>query len=154
MTSTRTWQYAFMCFTLANTKEPTGIAKSGPSTFYKFNRRSQPWSSSIMPIYRLYVYLVFSPFGRSSAADRFLGLRTRIPPGSCMSVSCECCPMSCRGLCEGPISRPGESYRVCVCVSLSMIKCNNNTLHQQWVGRRGKTKFKIHINNLTKYVSK
>jgi hypothetical protein len=29
----------------------------------------------------------------------------------------------CRNLCEGPIPRPEESYRVCV--SLNLIKCNN-----------------------------
>ena len=29
-----------------------------------------------------------------------------------MSVSCECCVLSGRGLCEGLIPRPEESYRV------------------------------------------
>jgi hypothetical protein len=29
-----------------------------------------------------------------------------------MSVSCECCVLSGRGLCEGPISHPEESYRL------------------------------------------
>jgi hypothetical protein len=29
-----------------------------------------------------------------------------------MSLSCECCVLSCRGLCAGLIARPGESYRV------------------------------------------
>jgi hypothetical protein len=61
-----------------------------------------------------------------------------------MSVSCECCVLSGRGLCDGPFPRPEEEfYRVwCVwvCVSLSVISCNNNTLHAQWVGRRGQTK--------------
>jgi hypothetical protein len=33
------------------------------------------------------------------------------PPGV-MSVSCECCVLSGRGLCVGPITRPEESYRV------------------------------------------
>jgi hypothetical protein len=33
-----------------------------------------------------------------------------------MSVSCECCVLSGRGLCDGPIPRTEESYRVCVCV--------------------------------------
>ena len=27
-----------------------------------------------------------------------------------------------------------------MCVSLSVIRCNNNPLHLQWVGRRGQTK--------------
>ena len=34
---------------------------------------------------------------------------------------CECCMLSERGLCNGPIPHPEESYRVCVCVSLNMI---------------------------------
>jgi hypothetical protein len=33
-----------------------------------------------------------------------------------MSVSCECCALSGRGLCFGPIPRPEESYRLW-CVS-------------------------------------
>jgi hypothetical protein len=28
-----------------------------------------------------------------------------------MSVSCECCVLSGRGLCDGPIRQPEESYR-------------------------------------------
>ena len=30
-----------------------------------------------------------------------------------MSVSCECCVLSGRGLRDGPITHPEESYRVC-----------------------------------------
>jgi hypothetical protein len=44
--------------------------------------------------------------------DRLLGLWVRIPPKTCMSVSCECCVLSGRGLCVGLITRPWESYRV------------------------------------------
>ena len=48
--------------------------------------------------------------------------------------SCACCVLSGTGLCDGPIPRPEESYRVdvsvCVCVSLSVIGHNNNPLHQ------------------------
>jgi hypothetical protein len=29
-----------------------------------------------------------------------------------INVSCECCVLSGRGLCDGPISRPEESYRL------------------------------------------
>jgi hypothetical protein len=49
---------------------------------------------------------------RGSAAARLLGLWFRIPPGAWMSVSCECCVLSGRGLCDGLITRPDESYRV------------------------------------------
>ena len=34
------------------------------------------------------------------------------PPGTWMSVSCECCVLSGRGLCVGLITRPEESYRL------------------------------------------
>jgi hypothetical protein len=44
------------------------------------------------------------PVAAWSAAARLLGLRVRI--------SCECCVLSGRGLCYGPINRPEESYRV------------------------------------------
>ena len=54
---------------------------------------------------------------RRSAAARLLGLRVRIPPGAWMSVCCECCVLSGRGLCEGLITRPEEFNRVrCVVV--------------------------------------
>ena len=54
---------------------------------------------------------------RRSAATRLLGLWVRIPPGAWMSVSCECCVLSGRGLCNGLITHPEESYRLwCVVV--------------------------------------
>ena len=49
---------------------------------------------------------------RGSAGDRLLELRVRIPPGVWMSVSCECRVLSGRGLCDGPIPLPEESYRL------------------------------------------
>jgi hypothetical protein len=47
-----------------------------------------------------------------SAASRLLGLRVRIPPPTWMSLSCECCVLSGRGLRDELITRPEESYRV------------------------------------------
>jgi len=39
------------------------------------------------------------------------------PAGACMSVCCECCVLSGRGLCDGPIPHPEEPYLVwCVWV--------------------------------------
>ena len=46
------------------------------------------------------------------AAARLQGLRVRIAPEKWMSVCLECCVLSCRGLCEGPITRPEERYQV------------------------------------------
>ena len=60
---------------------------------------------------------------RTSAAVRLLGLRVRIPPGTWMSVTCECCVLSGRGLCVGIITSPEESYRVCVCVCVCVYVC-------------------------------
>jgi hypothetical protein len=48
---------------------------------------------------------------RGSAAARLLGLWVRIPPRAWMPVSCECCVLSGRGLCDGLVTRPEESYR-------------------------------------------
>ena len=54
---------------------------------------------------------------RGFAAARLPGLLVRIPPRASMSVFCECCVMSGRGLCIGLITHPEESYRVwCVWV--------------------------------------
>ena len=47
-----------------------------------------------------------------SAAARLLRLWVRILPGAWMFVCCECCVLSGRGLCDGLITRPEESYRL------------------------------------------
>ena len=53
----------------------------------------------------------------ASSSARLLGLRVRVPPGAWMSVYCDSCVLSGRGLCDGPIARSEESYRVwCVWV--------------------------------------
>jgi hypothetical protein len=49
---------------------------------------------------------------RGSAAARLLGLPVWISPVPWVSVSCECCVLSERGLCGGPIIRPEESDRL------------------------------------------
>jgi hypothetical protein len=52
-----------------------------------------------------------------SAATCLLDLWVRIRLGIWIFVYCECCVLSGRGLCVGPITRPEESYRVwCVWV--------------------------------------
>ena len=68
---------------------------------------------------------------RRSAAARLLRLWVRIPPGACMSVCCECCVLSGRGLCDELITCPEESYRLwCVIV------CD---LETSWMRRRWPT---------------
>jgi hypothetical protein len=49
---------------------------------------------------------------RRSSASRLLRLWVRIPPATWMSVWCDCCVLSCRGLCDELITRPVESYRL------------------------------------------
>ena len=43
-----------------------------------------------------------------SAAACLLALRVRIPPAACMSVCCDCCVFTGRGICDGLITRPEE----------------------------------------------
>ena len=50
---------------------------------------------------------------RGSAADRFLGLRVRIPSKAWLSVSCECCVLLGRRFCDEPLTLLGESYIPC-----------------------------------------
>jgi hypothetical protein len=47
-----------------------------------------------------------------SAAARSFKLQVRIPQGAWMSVCCECCVLSGRGMCVRLITRPEESYRL------------------------------------------
>ena len=47
---------------------------------------------------------------RRSTAARLLRLWVRIPTDEWMSVCCEYCVLSGRGLCDPPITRPEESY--------------------------------------------
>ena len=47
---------------------------------------------------------------RRSAAARLLRLWIRIPPGAWMFFCCECCVLSGRGLRDGLITHPEESY--------------------------------------------
>jgi len=49
---------------------------------------------------------------RVFVAALLLELQFRIPPGAWTFVSSECCELSGRGLCQGPFTRPEESYRV------------------------------------------
>jgi hypothetical protein len=51
------------------------------------------------------------PSGRSRA-----GIMGSNPVGSMGSVSCECCFLSGKCICNGPIPRPEESCRMCTCV--------------------------------------
>ena len=51
------------------------------------------------------------PVAARSKTARMLRLRVRIPLGEWISVCCECCVFSGRGLCGELIIRPEQSYR-------------------------------------------
>jgi hypothetical protein len=88
-----------------------------------------------------------SPQGRSqwprgvrcrSAAERMLGSWVRIPPGAWMFVSCTVFVLSGRSLCDRPIPRPEESYRLWCVSERDEVKINNLDTCCEQVGRRGK----------------
>ena len=61
---------------------------------------------------------------RRSTTARLLRSWFRIPLGAWMFVCCECCVLSSRGLCDGLITRPGESYRL-----WRVVVCDKETSH-------------------------
>jgi hypothetical protein len=67
-----------------------------------------------------------------------------------MSVCCDCCVLSGRGLCDGLVTRLEEFY-LYMRVLFSVIRCNNNLLRQQWVGGRDQNQ-KEKINKEKYYV--
>ena len=62
------------------------------------------------------IYFCWSQWPRSvrrrSAATRQLRLWVRVLPKAWMFVSCECCVLLGRGLCDELITHPGDSYRL------------------------------------------
>ena len=83
----------------------------------------------LQPHDALSMLLIYSPYdgngrpqwppclGCRSVAARLLRLWVRIPPGAWISVCCECCVLSGRGLCDELVTRPEECYRLwCVVV--------------------------------------
>ena len=71
----------------------------------KLNRYNHRWQSQWLRGLR-----------RRSAAAHLLRLWVRIPLGAWMSVCCECCVLSSRGLCDAVITSSEESYRLCCVV--------------------------------------
>jgi hypothetical protein len=51
------------------------------------------------------------------------------PAEALMSVSCGCCVLSSRGLCNGPIPSPEETYRLC-CVTACHVE--TSTVKRPW----------------------
>jgi hypothetical protein len=59
---------------------------------------------------------------RRSAAERLLGSWVRIPPEAWMFICCALFVLSGRGLCDGPIPRREESYRLWCVVECDQVK--------------------------------
>jgi hypothetical protein len=56
--------------------------------------------------------------------------------GEWMSICCECCVLSGRVTCNGPILRPEESCRMCMCVCHWVLSgATINPLHLSWLVR-------------------
>jgi hypothetical protein len=72
----------------------------------------------------------------------------KIPPGAWMSVCCECCVLSGRGLCDELITRPEESYRLwfVVCdLETTKILVNEEEARAHWgLSRQEKKKNLVH----------
>jgi hypothetical protein len=108
------WTRAIDCFTWGHVIEWFG-RKHPEYTLFNF-------SSRISTCYVFTTCLSHWPRGlrRRSSAARLQRFCVRIPPGAWVFVCCECCMLSGRGLCDGLITRPEESYRLCA--SLCVIK--------------------------------
>jgi len=94
-------------------------------------------------VWTTYLYILFATgwsewlrgLTSRSVATRLLRLWVRIPPGTWMSVCCECCVLSGRGLCVGLIIRSEDTYRLW-CVGIHCIR--------GWVGPRAGTENLAH----------
>ena len=84
-----------------------------------------------------------------SAAARPLRSWVRIPPGAWMSVCCECCVLSGRGLCDELITRPEESYRLWCLVVCDLENLKNEEAMTRVGSQRHKKKLsaEIYLNN-------
>jgi len=75
---------------------------------------------------------------RRSANTCLLRLWVWVPPGTWISVSCDCCVLSGRGLCYELITRPEVSYRLWCVIVWSRNFMDEEAL--AWVGLRGHEK--------------
>jgi hypothetical protein len=65
---------------------------------------------------------------RRFSTTRLLKLWVRISPEALMFVCCECCVLLGRGLCDGLIIRPEESYQL-----WRVVVCDQETSKTRWL---------------------
>ena len=64
-----------------------------------------------------------------------------------MFVCCECCVLSGTGLCDGPITRPEEFYRLWCVVVCDLENLKNGGGHGQRLGCKRHKKITIECNH-------
>ena len=103
----------------------------------------------------VYIYICLSQWPlvlrHGSTAARLQRLWVRMPPEAWMFVCCECCVLSGRGLCDGLITRPEESFRLCCVVVCDL---ESSRMRRAWpaLGRSttGKKKYIVKQSNKIK----
>jgi len=118
--------------------------------FYRDSRPQKHQITLANPRFRRSWWPALAP-RRTSAAARLLTSWVRIPPGAWMSVCCECCVLSGRGLCDELITRPEESYRPwCVVVCDLETSC----MRRPWpaMGRRANKQITNFFHRIIKHV--
>jgi hypothetical protein len=86
-----------------------------------------------------------------SAADRLRGSWVRIPPGAWMFVSCTVFVLCGRGLCDGPIPRPEESYGLWCVLECDQVKISPSTPTMNKLVKEGRTTKRNEIRNHSTY---
>ena len=76
---------------------------------------------------------------KACVRNRWLAATAGSNTAGSMDVCYECCVLSGKGLFDGLIPRPEETYRVCMC-RMCVINCDNNPPHLPRVGRKGQNK--------------
>jgi hypothetical protein len=101
------------CWGCFRPKNPTASAEFEPA---KHINHTLPFVTLLLttsPFFHINYYMPVPVAERSEAwvwGRSLAGILVRIPSGAWMSVCCEFCVLSGRGLCDGLITRPEESY--------------------------------------------
>ena len=95
---------------------------------YHFQPDSKLIQSYIIPSAEKVLCSNVSPIPVAARSKAWVWVR--IPLVAWLSVSCECCVLSGRGLCDRPILRPEIFCRLCVCVCVCVCVCQYDHVQQ------------------------